>query len=86
MYDVVPVVVGYLTLHVTKNTEIIAAASAAFKWSYAHGLKITALSSLGFAGVGLICCLLCENIDAKMNDKTEIYLENDIYAEKNKYH
>ena len=45
-----------------------------------------ALSSLAFAGVGLICCLLLLPIDAKMNDKTEIFLENDIYAEQNKYH
>ncbi|KAF2840344.1 MFS general substrate transporter [Patellaria atrata CBS 101060] len=66
--------------------EILGAASEAFKWSYAHGLKMTALSSLAFAGVGLICCLLCENIDAKMNNKTEIYLENDVYAEKNEFH
>jgi hypothetical protein len=68
------------------TADIIAAASDAFKWSYAYGLKITALTSLAFAGVGLICCLLCENIDHKMNDKTEVFLENDIYADKNKFH
>ncbi|CAM1502223.1 Fc.00g042070.m01.CDS01 [Cosmosporella sp. VM-42] len=66
--------------------EILGAAVNAFKWSYAHGLKITALTSLAFAGTGLICCLLCLNIDAKMNNKTEIFLENDIHKEKNKYH
>ncbi|KAF2815732.1 MFS general substrate transporter [Mytilinidion resinicola] len=68
------------------NADIIAAASAAFKWSYAHGLKITALSSLAFGGLGLVMCLLVENIDAKMNNKTEIYLENDVYGERNEFH
>lgn len=47
---------------------------------------MTALASLAFAGTGLIACLLCENIDHKMNDKTEVFLENDINAEKNVHH
>ncbi|EON67352.1 hypothetical protein W97_06605 [Coniosporium apollinis CBS 100218] len=68
------------------NAEILGAAGEAFKWSYAHGLKMTALASLSFGGLGLIMCLLCENIDAKMNDKTEIFLENDVNAEKNEFH
>lgn len=85
------------------DTEIVAAASTAFQWSYAHGLKITTLASLAFAGVGLIMCLLCENIDAKvrshvsfqtsdrakatqMNDQTNVFLENDVNAEKNEFH
>lgn len=48
------------------NTEILVAASTAYQWSYAHGLKITALSSLSFGGLGLIMCLLLENIDVKV--------------------
>jgi len=55
--------------------KITAAAATAFQWSYAYGLKMVTLSSLAFAGVGLICCLLCENIDAKMNDTVEVFLE-----------
>lgn len=51
------------------NASIISAASTAYKWSYAHGLKITALSSLAFGGLGLIMCLLLENIDAKVSIK-----------------
>ena len=49
------------------NTNILAAAGTAFQWSYAHGLKITALSSLSFGGLGFIMCLLCENIDPKVS-------------------
>lgn len=31
-------------------------------------------------------CLLCEDIDPKMDDKVEIFLENDVHAEKNEFH
>ena len=88
------------------NEEILAAAGSAFQWSYAHALKITALSSLSFGGPGLICCFLCENIDAKvrsamtcsrvssanddlllqMNQTTNVFLENDVNADKNEFH
>lgn len=40
------------------NAQILAAASEAFAWSYAHGLKITALASLSFGGLGIIMCCL----------------------------
>lgn len=84
------------------NAEILTAASTAYQWSYAHGLKITALSSLSFGGLGLIMCLFLENIDAKvslspcqlakrpnnlqMNDQTNVFLENDVHADKNEFH
>ncbi len=84
------------------NDKILAAAGTAYQWSYAHGLKITALSSLSFGLVGLILCLLTENIDKKvsgftakslvpanerqMNSQTNVFLENDVNAEKNEFH
>lgn len=49
------------------NAEILAAASTAYQWSYAHGLKMTALASLSFGGLGLVMCLLLESIDAKVS-------------------
>jgi hypothetical protein len=66
--------------------EAIGAASLAFQWSYAHGLKIVALSSLSFGIVGLLCIAYCEDITPKMTNKVEVFLENDIYAEKNEFH
>jgi hypothetical protein len=57
------------------DEQILAAASTAYQWSYAHGLKMIALSSLSFGGLGLILCLLCENIDEKMNNNIEVFLE-----------
>ncbi|KAF2465273.1 MFS general substrate transporter [Lindgomyces ingoldianus] len=68
------------------TAEALAAAGLAFKWSYAHGLKIVALSSLSFGLLGLICCFLCEDLTPKMTNKTEVFLENDVYAEKNEFH
>lgn len=66
--------------------EAIGAASLAFQWSYAHGLKIVALSSLSFGIVGLLCIFYCQDITPKMTNKVEVFLENDVYAEKNEFH
>jgi hypothetical protein len=49
------------------SPEAVGAASLAFQWSYAHGLKVVALTP-------------------KMTNKVEVFLENDIYAEKNEFH
>lgn len=68
------------------TAEALAAASTAYKWSYAHALQIVSLSSLSFGGLGLIMCILCLDIDAKMTPKIEIFLENDIHAENNEFH
>jgi hypothetical protein len=46
-------------------------------------VRITTLASLFELdadveqGVAIICCFVCENIDANMNDNSEIHLEND---------
>lgn len=34
----------------------------------------------------MIMCLFLEDIGPKMNNKIEIFLENDVEAHKNKYH
>jgi len=68
------------------NAEALAAATREFQWSYAHGLKVVALSSLSFGILGLLFCFYCEDITPKMNNKTEVFLENDINAEKNEFH
>lgn len=68
------------------NDAAIAAASVGYKEATAYGLKMLALSSLGFGGVGLILCFLCEDIGPKMNNKTNVYLENDVNADKNEFH
>jgi hypothetical protein len=68
------------------TTEAIGPASLAYLWSYAYGLEMVALSLLSFGIVGLLCILYCEDVTPKMTIKVEIFLENDIYAEKNGFH
>jgi hypothetical protein len=68
------------------NANPLAAASLAFQWSYAHGLRIVALSSLSFGILELLCCFYCEDVGPKMTNKTKVFLENDVNAEKNVYH
>ncbi|KPM43644.1 hypothetical protein AK830_g2903 [Neonectria ditissima] len=68
------------------TTDIMAAASAAFQQSYVVGLRTTCLSSLSFGVFGILACLCCQDIEHKMNDKIEIFLENDKHADMNKYH
>jgi len=68
------------------NAEIIAAASTAFQWSYAHGLRIMILSSLSFGLLGLILCVCTLDVSQKMNSDINVYLENDVNREKNEFH
>ena len=55
------------------RTEAIGAASLAFQWSYVHGLKIVAPSSLSFGIVGLLCIFYCNDITPKMMNKVECF-------------
>ena len=68
------------------TNEIAAAAGAAFQQSYVVGLRTTALSSLSFGVVAIIACFFTNDIGPKMDNKIEVFLENDENAEKNKYH
>ncbi|KAF3359107.1 hypothetical protein VdG1_02669 [Verticillium dahliae VDG1] len=68
------------------SPDIMTAAGAAFQQSYVVGLRTTALSSLSFGVIGIIACICCQDIGPRMNDKIEIFLENDGNADKNKYH
>lgn len=70
----------------TNVTSIIEAASQAYTESFVVGTRTVALASLGFGGLGILACLCLEDIDHKMNEKIEVYLENDRQAEKNQYH
>ncbi|KIW79185.1 hypothetical protein Z517_05797 [Fonsecaea pedrosoi CBS 271.37] len=65
---------------------IVSAAQAAFLESYVQGLKTVALTLTGFGCVAIIACFFIEDIGPRMNQKIEIFLENDVEAHKNKYH
>jgi len=68
------------------TTNIALAAAGALQQSYVVGLRTTALASLAFGIMGIISSFCCEDIGKKMNNKIEIYLENDTYADRNTYH
>jgi hypothetical protein len=68
------------------TAKIIAAAGAAVTQSYVHALRTTALSSLAFGIIAIIACICCNDIGKKMNNKIEVFLENDEFAEMNTYH
>jgi hypothetical protein len=68
------------------NATIAAAAGAAFQQSYVHAVRITALSSLSFGCVGILACLCNVDIGKKMDNKIEVFLENDENAAKNRFH
>jgi len=68
------------------SPEVLAAAELAWKWSYVHGLCIVGLASLGFGLTAFLLLFLCSDPEPRMTDKIEIFLENDVQANKNEFH
>lgn len=68
------------------TTAIAQAAGAAYVDSYVVGLRTVALVSIAFGVVGMTACLCLEDIEPKMTKRIEVFLENDVNAEKNKFH
>lgn len=68
------------------TTKMIEAAGQAYVESYVKGTSTVAYTSIAFGMVGVITTLFLEDITAKMTPKIEIFLENDVHAEKNKFH
>ncbi|PGH19675.1 hypothetical protein AJ80_03830 [Polytolypa hystricis UAMH7299] len=68
------------------STEIALAATEAVKEAYVHGVRVVALVSMAFGIIGIVACLCCKDVEPKMTNKIEVYLENDELASRNKYH
>jgi MFS family permease len=68
------------------TSEMIKAAGGAFVQSYVLGLRTICLVSIAFGVIGVICCCLSNDIGPKMTPKIEVFLENDVQADKNRYH
>ena len=72
---------------VSGTTEaMVAAAGAAFIQSYVVALRTVCLTGIAFGVVGTVCCCLSNDVGPKMNDKIEVFLENDVQADKNRFH
>ncbi|KAL4938766.1 hypothetical protein BDV06DRAFT_231538 [Aspergillus oleicola] len=48
--------------------------------------SVVAMVSMAFGIVGLGACLCCKDVDSKMTNKIEVYLENTDLSDRNKYH
>jgi hypothetical protein len=48
--------------------------------------RMTALTSLAFGIIGVSACLCCRDIEPKMDNRIEVYMENTDFAERNKFH
>lgn len=68
------------------TADIAGAAGLAFQESYRLGLRAIALTTVGFGIVLIIAVLCCNDIGHKMNNKIEVFLENDVQAAKNEFH
>ncbi|PGH04289.1 hypothetical protein AJ79_07136 [Helicocarpus griseus UAMH5409] len=65
---------------------VLAASTEAAKQANVHGIRLVALASMAFGIVGILACLCCKDVNSKMTNKIEVYLENDELARRNKYH
>ncbi|KAF2736006.1 MFS general substrate transporter [Polyplosphaeria fusca] len=68
------------------TSSVLAAAGAAWQQSYVVGLRTTALSSLSFGVLAIGACLFCNEIAGKMDEKIEVFLENDENGDRNRFH
>ncbi|CAK7231680.1 hypothetical protein SBRCBS47491_008013 [Sporothrix bragantina] len=66
--------------------DILAAAGGAFQQTYVVGLRTVCLVSIAFGVIGTICCALSNDIGPKMTNKIEVFLENDVQKDKNRFH
>ena len=78
--------IGTPSLATTFSPQVVAAVQAALTRATVVGLRVTALSSLAFGVVGIIACALCLDVDHKMDNKINVYMENTEYADRNEYH
>ncbi|KAJ5199457.1 Major facilitator superfamily domain general substrate transporter [Penicillium cf. griseofulvum] len=65
---------------------VVAAAEAALSQAYCKAIFVVAMVSMAFGILGIAACLCCKDVDSKMTNKIEVYLENTDFSGRNKYH
>jgi len=70
----------------TYDAAVVAAVGAAYKEVIRKGVYIVALVSLPFGIIGIIASLCCKDIDSRMDNKIEVFLENTEQGVLNKNH
>ena len=79
-------VVNTANLTTSYPANIVSAANAALDDAYCHAIFVVAMTSMAFGIVGLIACACCKDVDHRMNNQIEVFLENDKLADRNKFH
>jgi hypothetical protein len=51
-----------------------------------RGSRLTAYTSLAFGVVGIVACALTRDMEPKMDNRIEVYMENTDQADRNKFH
>lgn len=59
------------------SPAVVAAVGGAVRGAYVHGVQVVAFASLGFGAVGLIACLCCKDVNSKMNDNIEAFIDGE---------
>ncbi|KAG9240545.1 fungal trichothecene efflux pump-domain-containing protein [Calycina marina] len=78
--------VGTANFTTTYDASVVTAVNGAIQKANERGIQGIAYTSLAFGIVGIIACLFCKDVDAKMTNKIEMYIENSKMAERNSHH
>ncbi|KAJ6128223.1 hypothetical protein N7471_009440 [Penicillium samsonianum] len=84
--DLMAVVSQGATAMKSYSPVVVAAAEAALSQAYCKAIFVVAMVSMAFGILGLAACLFCKDVDSKMTNKIEVYLENTDLSDRNKYH
>jgi len=68
------------------SPAVLTAIQGAYQHAQQKGISTVALVSIAFGMIGFIATLFCKDVDAKMNEHIEVFLENDIHADLNEFH
>ncbi|RDW77006.1 hypothetical protein BP6252_05059 [Coleophoma cylindrospora] len=79
-------VLGTPKLAANYDVAVVAAVGGAIQKAYEKGIQGICYASVAFGIVGIIACLCCKDVDHKMTNKIEVYLENTELAGRNKHH
>ncbi|KAJ5698367.1 hypothetical protein N7462_000372 [Penicillium macrosclerotiorum] len=80
------VVSGGASALTSYSSVVASAAETALADAYCKAIFVVAMTSMAFGIVGLIACLCCKDVDSKMNNKIEVYLENTDLKDRNEFH
>ncbi|KAL5337483.1 fungal trichothecene efflux pump [Aspergillus crustosus] len=84
--DLLAVVTGGAAALAEYTPAVASAAVDALNDAYCKAIFIVAMVSMAFGILGLAACLCCKDVDSKMTNKIEVYLENTELANRNKEH